>query len=400
MGKADKAEESTVDGFSGLLDRLANYTEATGQVRESLLANLAMISEIPAPTFGEQNRVRFLQDRFSESGLQNCSTDEVGNALGILNGIDPQQNILLVAHVDTPFKETTDHTISLQPDSITGAGVGDNSLGVAVLAALPAILEHYGITLQSNLVLMGASRGLGRGNLEGLRFFLNNNELPIRSGVCVEGVQLGRLSYTSLGMLRGEINCRVPEEYDWSRFGASGAITIVNEVINRMSAIALPTRPATTIVFGTVEGGTSFGSTASHAVLRFEVRSESGDTVRRIGQEVEDICGETSARTRSEVNMDIVATREPGGIHYGHPLARSTREIMNRLEIEPRISPSVSELAAFIDAGIPAVTLGLTTGEHLHRQDETVRIEPIFTGIAQVLGVLLAIDEGYCNEPE
>jgi hypothetical protein len=70
---------------------------------------------------------------------------------------------------------------------------------------------------------------------------------------------------------------------------------------------------------------------------------------------------------------------------------------MKALNINPRFSPSTSELSAFIDAGIPALTLGITHGENLNKIDESIEIEPIYSGLAQLLGVLLAIDRGYCD---
>ena len=48
---------------------------------------------------------------------------------------------------------------------------------------------------------MGSARSLGRGDLEGLRFFLDNFKKPITAGVCIEGVKLGRLSYSSIGIV-------------------------------------------------------------------------------------------------------------------------------------------------------------------------------------------------------
>jgi di/tripeptidase len=196
-------------------------------------------------------------------------------------------------------------------------------------------------------------------------------------------------------MARGDISCDVPEEYDWTRFGASGAIAVLNEVINRMGEIELPRRPPTTIVFGLIRGGQSYGMVATHARLGFEVRSESSETVHRVVQQINDIVGEISARTNVDLALDIFASREPGGIDFGHPLCRSTRAIMGALDLEPRISPSVSELAAFIDKSLPAVTLGITRGDHLHEAIERVQIAPIFKGVAQLVGVLLAIDGGF-----
>jgi hypothetical protein len=68
------------------------------------------------------------------------------------------------------------------------------------------------------------------------------------------------------------------------------------------------------------------------------------------------------------------------------------------LDIEPQISPSISELSTFIDRSIPAITIGITYGKRLKNQKEMIQIPPIFTGLTQLVGLLLAIDGGFCNE--
>ncbi len=377
---------------------LRQYRKAARELNDILLTNLVMIGEVPSPTFGEEMRVRLLEDRFAMCGLDNCSTDEVGNALGILPGSDGEENILVVAHVDSLFAETVDHTINVQPDKVTGPGVGDNALGVATLATLPSLLEQLGIQLRHNLILLGGARSLGRGNLEGLRFFLKNCKLPLKAGVCLEGVPLGRLSYSSIGMLRGEIHCAVPEEYDWTRFGVVGAISSLNEVINSISEIPLPRRPRTSVVLGSISGGQAFNVIAKEAVLRFEIRSESADVVENIRRQIDDITAEVSARTNAGVTLRVLAVRNPGGIPFQHPLVRNARDIMKALGVKNRMSPSTSELTAFISEDIPAVTLGITRGDRLNEPDETLQIKPMFSGLAQILGVLLAIDNGCCDE--
>lgn len=369
-------------------------------LRETLLANLVMIGEIPAPTFNEDQRVQFLLQRFSECGLTNTSSDESGNGVGIVPGKNQDRNILMLAHVDTVFSARHDHTVSVYSDKIRGPGIADNSLGLAVLATLPTLLDKLGLELDSGLILMGAARSLGRGDLEGTRFFLNNNKVPVTAGICVEGVQIGRLSYASAGMLRGEITCRVPEEYDWIRRGTTGAVLVVNEVINRILGIALPRKPKTSIVLGSVEAGAGFNIIPTEATLRFEVRSESGEIVHRIAGELDDIIEDVTSQTGSEVTLDVVARREPAGLAIGHPLVKQTREIMSSLDLRPHITPSISELSALIAHGIPAVTLGITDGVHLHDQRESIILEPMFTGLAQLVGVLLAIDGGLCDESE
>ncbi|MFP4330313.1 MAG: M20/M25/M40 family metallo-hydrolase [Spirochaetaceae bacterium] len=384
--------------FGSVLSAIPGYQERIRELNEILLTNLVMVSEIPAPTFGEQRRREFLMERFNEYDLQNTSTDEAGNALGILPGVSGERNILMVAHMDTIFLEKVDHTVQIEPGYISGAGIGDDSLGVAALVTLPLILRHLDIQLESNLILMGSARSLGKGDIEGIRFFLNNKELSVDYGICLEGYQLGRLSYASIGMLRGEITYSVPEEYDWTRFGAGGAIVNINEVINRILEIPLPRRPRTSIVLNSLESGASFSTIPTQAKLQFEIRSESGQIVEDLGNEIADICAEVSSQTGAAVLFHVLARRQPGGISFSHPLAAYAREILKQLNVHPRISPSTSELSAFIDNQIPAVTIGLTKGERYSEPGERLEIEPINLGLAQLLGLILTIDRGYCDE--
>ncbi|MBT3271864.1 MAG: peptidase, partial [Spirochaetales bacterium] len=250
-------------GFEELLLELPQHERKLRDLSEIVLANLVMISEIPAPTFSEQKRVEFITARMTDYGLQNTSTDEVGNALGILPGKTGRKNILIAAHLDTNIESAVDHTIAIQTNRIYGPGVGDNGLGLAVMCSLPVILEHLDIELDSNLVLAGSARSLGRGNIEGLRFFLSNTDIPISAGLCIEGVKLGRISYSSIGMMRCEISYTVPEEYDWTQFGAVSSIVVINDVINRILEIPTPKRPRTSIMLGSVRGGTTYDKMAT-----------------------------------------------------------------------------------------------------------------------------------------
>lgn len=385
---------NNVDKFlSDSIDSLKKY-------REILLANLVMIGEIPAPTFNEERRVEFILNRFAEAGLTDSMIDDGGNGVGILSGSGEKESrraILVTAHADTVFSSNIDHTMQISSDSVTGAGVADNALGLAVLSTLPYILEDLGIRLKNDLVLLANVKSLGKGNLEGIHFFLDNSRLDIKNAICLEGIRLGRLSYSSIGMLRGEITCRVPESYDWSRFGDASAILTLNEVINKINEMKLPQRPRTSIVMGSIQGGTTFNTIARKATLGFEVRSESQQEVEKAGETIQDIVMEVSSKTGDQVDLNILSRRSPGGIPFASPLTKCARNVMEHLDIEPRLSPSISELSALIEKKIPALTLGITTGEQIFESNETIQIEPIYKGLAQVIGTLLAIDGGHCE---
>lgn len=387
------------DDLKPILDQLPGHQQRMREVRELVLANVVMFGEIPAPTFGEEGRIRFLQNRFIEASLQNVSTDEAGNGSGVLEGTAGDRNILVSAHVDTLFDSTVDHTVTVHRDRITGAGVADNSLGLAVVATLPAILERLDIRLKSNLILMGCTRSLGRGDLGGLRFFVDNTGRPIHSAVCVEGIHLGRLSYNCLGMLRAEITCTAAAGGEWQHKGG-GAISSLNRVIWRLLNIRLPQEPRTTIILGSVSAGKAYNNPPLSATLRFEVRSEQLGMIGQLLREIEMIVDEVNAESGVQADLQILARRKPGGIGFDHPLVQCTRQIMQRMGIQPRIAPSVGDLSAIIAQEIPGVTLGLTHGERKDPGVDSIDIEPIFAGIAQLVGVLQAIDEGLTDDED
>jgi len=385
------------ENFNKILDGLESSAQKISELKDIFLANLVMLSEIPSPTFGEEKRRDFILERFTEYGLQKCSFDEKSNALAVIPGITGEGNILLCAHMDTVFPEKTDHTVAIQPDKVMGPGVADNGVGLAALVTLPLILKKLKLSFNSNVILIGTSRSLGKGDLEGLRFFLDHSKMPITNGICLEGVRLGRISYSSIGMLRGELSYKIPDEYDWTRFNSVGAIVNMTEMISRILEIPLPRKPRTSINLGAVEGGSSYNMQAMKAKLKFEIRSESEEMVESLAVQIRNLADEMASKTGSEVLFHEVARRISGGTDFSHPLNTRGREILNKLGIKPRFSPSTSELAAFIDNEIPAVTMGITSGENVSELDELIHIKPLSQGLTQIVAMIQAIDGGFCN---
>ena len=165
-----------------------------------------------ASTGEEGQRVRFLLDRFVEAGLVDAAADEVGNAVGRLQGRKGDRNILLVSHLDTIFPANLDHNVMVEADRVIGPGVGDNALGAAIVSMVPAVLEQLELQIDSNLILLGSTSSVSRGNHAGIRFFLDHLPEQVDCGICVEGMQLGRLNYFSIGTARGDITCDVRPE--------------------------------------------------------------------------------------------------------------------------------------------------------------------------------------------
>ncbi len=391
------SDENISEMMLEIRDTVAELPSALAPLREEFLANLVMLGQIPAPTGEESERVRFILDRFVESGLSEAGEDEAGNAVGEIPGTTGTRRIMLVAHLDTIVPSNVDHNVQVQADRILGPGISDNSLGAAVLSMIPLCLSQLNIKLASDLKLVATVKSLHRGNHAGFKFHLDHMPQPVDVGICLEGVQLGRLDYFSIGTLRGDITCDVRHVQSRS-YGSESAIAVLNRIINQMLNIEIPQRPFTRINIGKLRAGVSYDIEPDHAELGFEVISHADEMIARLQKRIEDIVNEVSARHAVEARLDCFFRREAGGIPFSHPLVQAVLGVMQTLDIEPDQGHSPSELSEFIARGIPAVTIGLTTGEKNRKDPDQVMIGPLLTGIAQLIGTLLAIDAGACDE--
>jgi len=374
-----------------LLERVCRLPKELEPMRELLLANVVMISEIPAPTFAEEKRISFIKQRFTECGLSSVSTDEAGNGMGLLPGTVGDRTLLLVAHADTPFSSSDNHTCTVEPSIIRGPGVADNSLGVAVLASLPTLLDRLGLQLQCDLLLMASTQSLEQGDQQGLRYFLQNYGRRISCGMLIEGSPLGRLQYRSMASLGGMITCRVH-----NKTSQANAIELLNRVISQLGMIALPEWPQTALVLGSISGGASYKMPARNARLRFQLRSDSDDVVREVTEQISTVCEQLGEEEGVTAELEVIARATAGGLVAGHPLVSQTCRVLEALKIQPRKVIQSSTVSACVEQNIPAICIGISNGDNINYYDEYVEIDPILTGVAQLIGVLLSMDGGCC----
>jgi tripeptide aminopeptidase len=381
------------------LKNLATYSDAIRGIRETIIANIVFLGQIPAPTFHERQRAIKFMNRLVENHVDECTTDGYQNPIGIIRGQKSDlPPIMLLAHLDTMFSKDIDHNYTITANTIRGAGVLDNSVGVGVLASLPAIFKHLGLTFDSDIILAGVIQSLEKGNLRGMRHLIKTWPTPIRGAICLEGVELGRLSYYSEGMIRCDITCHISEEKGIAYRFKPNAILILHELINQIMAIRLPQKPRSRVIIGKISGGQKHGIIAYEATLGLEIQSDTDRMVKAIFEDIKDmvtgICHEFGVRMELETISNATASR----LRYNHPLVKAAGQVMQALDIHTVGEPSESELSILLSRKIPAVTLGLTRGGQYHQPESQMEIEPMFTGIAQVIGVLHAIDSGVCDE--
>ncbi|MFC1885607.1 hypothetical protein ACFLZM_00905 [Thermodesulfobacteriota bacterium] len=385
-----------MDAFFDKLPMLADEIKA---MREIIITNIVLIGQTPAPTFKEKRRTKLIMERLAEFQVDECTTDGYRNPIGIIHGTERDKpSIFVVAHIDTHFGRDIDHNYTVKKKWIRGVGILDNSIGAGVLISLPEILHQLDIRFKSDIVLAGVIQSVGKGNLRGIRHLLKTWKTPIRGAVCVEGTELGRLNYYSDGMIRCEVDCNISTSGGRTHKFKPNAILVLNGVINQILRLRLPQRPRARVIIGKISGGLEHGMIASDAKLGLEIQSDSDRMVKAIFKDIQDIVEEISHEYEVELKLTTISNLTASRLRFNHPLVKSAGSVMKKLEIKPMTESCESELSIFLSRKIPAVTLGITYGENPQMENASMEIEPMYKGIAQIIGVMKAIDSGVCDE--
>ncbi|MEE4266190.1 MAG: hypothetical protein V2I56_26120 [Desulfobacteraceae bacterium] len=381
------------------LDALPIFVDKIRKIREIIISNIVLIGQIPAPTFHEKRRAEHLVERLAEFQVDECSIDDFGNPVGIIRGTSPTKPpIFVVAHLDTFSEVKNDQHYEVTDKIISGIGVSDNSAAVGVLMSLPEIFKHLDLQFASDIVLVAPIQSLGRGNLRGIRRLLRNWPSSIRGAICLESIELGRLNYFSYGMIRSEISCSIAVEDYEERHYKPNAILVINEVINAILGLRLPQKPRTQIVIGKIAGGFNHGEIAYDANIGFEIRSDSDDMVKALYADIRDIVEGINKTFDVELQLNRISNLNQTRLNYNHPLIKCASRILNRLDMDVFSEPSESALSIFLHRKIPAITLGITRGDNFHQDGAMIEIEPMYKGIAQIPALLMAMDNGVCDE--
>ncbi len=370
--------------------------------KELIMGNIILLGEVPsyAGTWQSDDetasadynvRARFFADRLAELGIDECTTDPLGNPVGLIKGSEPgRPPILVVAELDSLFNPTGDIHYELRDGKILGPGLMDNALGGASALSLPDMLKRQGIALKSNLIVAGVSNTMRDAkNLALLDRFVDNLEAKPRAALIVKGGELGRLNYFSDAVIRADIVC---ERRDDEKGAMEDMVVVATHIVDQLLAIRIPTRPHTSLTVGMLKAGFKYGDPAAQARIGIELRSVSNDVVKDISAQIRDIMDLVRYELRVDVIYDVAVELGAANLGWDHALTRSAVKVMRALGLEPDVYPSVSELYYFLKRGIPALTIGIAHGSDYHQDTAHATVDSIFKGMAQLIGLVVAID--------
>jgi len=350
---------------------------------EQTIGLACTIARIPAPTFEEAERARFVARCFAERGAT-VEIDEIGNVVARRKGSGSAKSLLLAAHLDTVFPRETPLELERGEGWIRGPGIGDNALGIAGLLTLWDLLTAFDVVTPGDLLLAANVGEEGLGNLRGMRALVEHYGPELGAVVAVEGHNLGRVTHVAVGSLRLRIVVRGPGGHSWGNFGTPSAVHELARIICALTEISVPRVPKTTYNVGTIEGGVSVNTIAPLAQAVVDLRSIDRRELERLYRAVEAICARHRSRS-VDVDIEFLGERPAGETPADSRLVREAVRILRELGVEPVLDASSTDANAAIAAGIPAICIGLTRGRGSHTLEETIEVPPLERGLLQLL---------------
>ena len=344
---------------------------------------LIEITEIPAPTFMEEERGRRFAELLIELGADSVRTDEAGNVIGLRRGRRGDRTVALGGHLDTVFPEGTDVTVRRDGDTLHAPGVSDDSRGLVVVLAVLRAMEEAGIETDDDLHFVGVVGEEGLGDLRGMKHIYREGADWPASWIEVDGGGLAALVVDGLGSVRYRVTFRGPGGHSWGGFGLANPVHAMSRAVRHFQDVAdtLARGDArTSYNVGRVGGGTSVNAIPRESWMEVDMRSASPASLARIeaafAEAVDRALEEENALRRDgpplEVEKAKIGDRPSGEGDRASPLVQRALAATEFFGVEGELGRSSTDSNVPIALGVPAVTIGRGgIGSGAHSLDES-----------------------------
>ena len=373
---------------------------------EKTLATQVTIAEIPAPTFHESERAKYMAEQFRLRGLKNVEIDKQGNVLGWRDG-ETQDILVLAAHLDIAFDRNVNTKVRKDGPRWYGPGLSDNSRGLAALLNVVEAMNEGNIKTRRTILFVANVGEEGLGDLNGVRYLFNESAFRsrIKEFVAIDGISAERITTGGTGSKRYSVTLHGPGGHSFTNFGRPSAIHAAGRIIERISDWDVPNSPKTTFTVGRISGGTSVNAIAEECSFEVDLRSnDPGELDKievklleavRLGVEEENKKrGDSKMELKAETKL--IGNRPAGRTPDSSPLVQSALTAATAIGFKPVLVFSSTDSNFPISLGIPAITVHRGgTSDNNHSLAEWFEPANAWKGPQMILLTIL----GYDSQP-
>ncbi len=356
-----------------------------------VLARTLEICQIPAPPLDEGDRAELVTTWWRQDGLREVQLDHAGNVWALLRP-GTGSGLAVAAHLDTVFPRTVAHGTTRAGSRLIGPGVGDNSVAVAALSTLDMLLPG---DLPGPLWLIGTVGEEGLGNLHGIRAALQDPARKVAGVIALEGNYLGRVNTVGIGSHRIRVVLTGRGGHAWEDADVPSVVHVGGHLVAALDTMPRPPGRSAVNV-GTLDGGESINARARHLTLTLDLRAEDQPALDELVATTQGMINQAVADTGVEHRIEVIGSRPAGRIDPSHPLVEVSVQALAKCGISAQLTAASTDANAAYASGIPAVTLGITTGELTHTESEWIEIEPISNGLralAETIATYATLEE-------
>jgi acetylornithine deacetylase/succinyl-diaminopimelate desuccinylase-like protein len=340
----------------------------------ALVDDLLTLAAIPAPTFDEEPRLQWLEERL-DGAPGRRARDAAGNLIWSWGEDEPR--VIVAAHVDTVFPAATELAFRTEGDDVVGPGVGDNAAAVAVAVAVVERVLAEREPAPGAVAFTVGEEGLGnlRGAIEVCRGAAPDAFLAL------EGHMLDEVVADAVGSVRARVTVRGPGGHSWRDRGRASAIDGLLEVAARLRILGTTDAP---VNVGVVRGGRSVNSIADEAELLVERRALDQPPLDAFAAVLADL----ALAPPLTVQAEIVGRRPAGRLPRDAPLLEHVLAVRRGLGLPEVLGEGSTDANAALAAGIPALCLGCGRGSGMHTPQERIDTASLALGAAQLRALL------------
>jgi len=358
----------------------------------AVIAEAIAICEIPAPSFHEHARARFVHERFAEiGGWDQLELDGIANVVAVRRGAARGSRTLVAAHLDTVFPDAST-PVARGRGRLTGRGIGDNSVGVAAVLAVGRALAAAAPRALGDLILAATVCEEGRGDLRGIRRVCDVYRGQYDRVIAVEGLSLQRVQTRGVASLRYAVTVTTDGGHSWGAYGRPNAIAVLARAITALEPLmpAIGVEPKTTLNVGVIGGGRSVNTIAPDATFELDLRSADPASLARLDRAAKRAMREAVATAPltpkmppPELRIARIGNRPGGSLPDEDALLRAVMRARaaSGLTAAPELNAGSTDANYPLSLGVPATCVGVTTGGESHTPREWMRTAPLRRGV-------------------
>lgn len=367
------------------MQKLPEYAEKfLEENRKETIDLLLEYARIPAYSFKEEKRRDFIKNYLENLGAEDMYVDEVGNLVCPIGCMEDSTDIcVMAAHMDTVYPDETPLPVTINDEGLmVGPGVGDNSSSVASLLRAHEIILRNHLKPKVPVIILYDVCEEAAGAQRGMRHFVEKYAGRIKEVICIDA----DYTHTFDTLMAGRsyhVKLKGEQGFAYIDKPYHSAITLVNDFINRVYAIKMPTEHKTVHCVSQVTG------TIAEASFTYFIRSQDWPSVQQVDAQFQRIV-EQFRSAGEQVDIEVTRSFEGCDPVDTSELKHRVEEVYAMFGLSPITwLPSSGDIAPPQMAGIPAVGIGSAHSGPGHRRDEWLDTRFVETGAKMIATLLL-----------